>query len=237
MRKFRKGITAGCLAVAILFVAAFGLCVRALQAPKAVFAALGELKILLDAGHGGIDGGVTGVTTGAKESDINLDFTFALRTELQKNGFTVALTRRTREGLYDTTAKGFKKRDMQKRKEIIEREKPLLVISIHQNFFSSKRERGGQVFYGDNHRQSKTLATLLQGVLNKAYEKEGVKPRKEQKGDYFMLKCYTAPAVIMECGFLSSPKDEALLTDGEWQKRLAKGVADGVLAYFIEQSA
>lgn len=237
MKKMKRSVLAGCLAVAVLFVAAIGLCVQALYAPKAVFASAGELKIVLDAGHGGIDGGVTGVNTGAKESDINLAFTFALKEALEKNGFTVALTRKTKEGLYDTTAKGFKKRDMQKRKEIIEREKPLLVISLHQNFFASKKERGGQVFYGDNNRKSRTVATLLQNILNEAYQKEGVKGRKAQKGDYFMLQCYTAPAVIVECGFLSSPLDEALLIDKHWQKTLAKSLADGVLSYFIEQTA
>ncbi len=237
MKKWKKSIIASCLAVGVLFLAAFGVCVQALQRPQTVSASQGEMKIVLDAGHGGIDGGVTGVVSRQKESDINLAITFALQKELKDRGFAVALTRKTSEGLYDTTARGFKKRDMQKRKEIIEREKPLLVLSIHQNFYASQKERGGQVFYGDNHLKSKVLATLLQNSINGLYEKEGVKGRKIQKGEYFMLQCYHVPAVIVECGFLSSPKDESLLISESWQKSLAKVLADGVLEYFIEQSA
>ena len=210
---------------------------QALYAPQAVFATEGELKIVLDAGHGGIDGGVTGKNTGVKESDVNLQITFALKVALEKTGFSVALTRKTAEGLYDTTAKGFKKRDMQRRKEIIEKEKPVLVISIHQNYYPSQNQRGAQVFYGDNNPKSRSLATVLQTNLNAAYKKQGVKARNCMFGDYFMLKCYSAPAVIVECGFLSSPADEALLTDDAWQKTLANGIAEGVMAYFTEQTA
>lgn len=237
MKGIKKSIIVCCIAVAFVFSAAIGLCVRALYAPQEVFATGGELKILLDAGHGGIDGGVTGKKTGAKESDINLQITFALKAELEEKGFTVALTRKTAEGLYDTTAKGFKKRDMQRRKEIIEKEKPLMVISIHQNYYASQSQRGAQVFYGENHPKSRSLATLLQTNLNALYEKQGVKNRKSAFGDYFMLKCYSAPAVIVECGFLSSPADEALLVDTAWQKTLAKGIAEGVLNYFTDLTA
>ncbi len=235
--KIKKSVIVCCIAVAFSFMAAVGLCVQALSAPREVFAAQGELKIVLDAGHGGIDGGVTGVKTGVKESDVNLQITFALKKELENNGFSVALTRKTEEGLYDTTAKGFKKRDMQKRKEIIEREKPMLVISIHQNYYASQSQRGGQVFYGNNHPKSQVLAKSLQTSVNGIYAKEGVKDRKAHYGEYFMLQCYHAPSVIVECGFLSSPKDEALLVNTGWQKTLASALAEGVASYFIEQTA
>ncbi len=236
-KRLKNRLLVGCVAVVFLFTAAIGLCVRALYAPQAVFAVENTLKIVLDAGHGGIDVGVTGVTTGKRESDINLQIVFALQKELKESGFSVALTRRTEEGLYGTTAKGFKKRDMQKRKEIIEEEKPTLVLSVHQNFYSTQKERGAQVFYGENTPKSKTLALRLQEKLNGLYEKEGVKNRKCMRGEYFMLQCYTAPAVIIECGFLSSPLDEALLTDSAWQKALAKSICAGIMAFFAEQSA
>ena len=237
MRKIKKSIIVCCIAVAFSFMAAVGLCVQALRAPKAVYATQGELKVVLDAGHGGIDGGVTGVKTGIKESDLNLQITFALKKELESNGFAVALTRKTEEGLYDTTAKGFKKRDMQKRKEIIEREKPMLVISIHQNYYASQSQRGAQVFYSNNHPKSQVFAKTLQTSINGVYAKEGVKARKEHYGEFFMLQCYPAPSIIVECGFLSSPKDEALLTNKDWQNSFANALAKGVIEYFIEQTA
>ncbi len=226
-----------CVAVVCMFTAAIGLCVQALSTPQTAAAIGGELKILLDAGHGGIDVGVTGVATGTHEDDINLQITYTLQARLQEMGFSVVLTRRTEEGLYGTTARGFKKRDMQKRKEIIEREKPALILSIHQNYYSSQKERGGQVFYSNNHPKSKVLASLLQSNVNALYEREGVKNRKCMQGDFFILQCYETPAVILECGFLSNPQDEALLVDERWQNALAKTVAEGVISFFSEQTA
>jgi len=216
---------------------AIGLCVGVLYAPQTVGATDEGLKIVIDAGHGGIDGGVTGVQTGAKESDLNLAIAFALKQELEKTGFTVALTRKSQGGLYDTTEKGFKKRDMQKRKEIIEKESPQMVLSIHQNFYPSHATRGAQVFYGKRNARSKTLAGILQSNLNAVYQKQGVKNRKSTYGEYFMLECYTAPSVIIESGFLSNPQDEKLLLDETFQKTLAKSIADSVLAFFSEQTA
>jgi len=121
MRKIKKSVLACCLAVSFTFMTAIGLCVGVLYAPQTVGATDEGLKIVIDAGHGGIDGGVTGVQTGAKESDLNLQISFELKERLERAGFSVVMTRKTEAGLYDTTAKGFKKRDMLKRKECIEK--------------------------------------------------------------------------------------------------------------------
>ena len=124
-----------------MFVAAWTLCVNALSVP--VFAVTRPMCIVLDAGHGGIDGGVVGRETGIKESDLNLSVTVNLKTILQQAGFDVVLTRKTEAGLYGAATKGFKKRDMQRRKEIIEEAKPIAMISIHQNYFPIRASRGG----------------------------------------------------------------------------------------------
>ena len=237
LRRLKKSVLACYLAVSLAFMTALGLCISVLYSPQAVGASDGGLKIVIDAGHGGIDGGVTGVQTGVKESDLNLTLAFVLKDELEKIGFEVALTRKSEGGLYDTTEKGFKKRDMQKRKEIIEKESPAMVLSIHQNYYSSRAVRGAQVFYGQKNPRSKTLANVLQANLNAVYNSKGVKDRKSAYGEYFMLECYTAPSVIIESGFLSNSADEKLLLDESFQKTLAKSIADGVLLFFTEQSA
>ena len=85
-----------CIAVACMFVAAWTLCVNALSVP--VFAVTRPMCIVLDAGHGGIDGGVVGRETGVKESDLNLSVTVKLKTILQQAGFDVVLTRKTEQG-------------------------------------------------------------------------------------------------------------------------------------------
>ena len=167
-----------------------------------------------------------------KESDVNLSIVLHLKESLIEKGFDVVLTRKTEAGLYDTTAKGFKKRDMQKRKEIAQSANPTMVLSIHQNYYPSASSRGGQVFYNGSDAKSVTLADLLQNRLNGLYQTQGVRERKKTAGEYYMLTCTDAPSVILECGFLSNEADERLLVSEEWQKQLAQEITEGVLEYF-----
>ncbi len=228
----KKPIIISLFAVFLSFCIALSLCVSVFYQPIAVFSASeNKLKIVIDAGHGGIDGGVTGGVTGAKESDINLDIALQLYDKLTDSGFASVLTRKTQEGLYDVATKGFKKRDMERRKEIILKEKPSLVLSIHQNKYPLKSVRGAQVFYFAQNAESKALAESLQASLNALYKEDGVKPRVAKTGDYFILTCAPYPSVIIECGFLSNPKDETLLLDAVWQKRLCQSISSGVFNY------
>jgi len=217
------------------FITAVFLCVRALQTAESVSAfSNAKMCVVLDAGHGGIDGGVLGVKTGIKESDLNLSITFCLKDVLEDMGFEVVLTRKTAAGLYGTPTKGFKKRDMQKRKEIIEETKPDFVISLHQNFFPAKSSRGGQVFYNKQDERSDALAKTIQAQLNALYAEEGVKARKASFGEYFILSCTTYPAVIVECGFLSNPLEDELLSSYDWQEKLSHAISAGVVEYLSE---
>lgn len=214
------------------FVFAVSLCFGALNGVKTVSAIQSDgMKIVVDAGHGGVDGGVVGVQTGVKESDINLEIAHKLALELTEMGFEVVMTRKTKAGLYGTATSGFKKRDMLKRKEIIQEVNPSMVISVHQNRYPSGAVRGGQVFYDKASENGKALALAVQDRVNTLYEGEGVKARKATPGAYFMLQCADAPSIIVECGFLSSPKDEALLLSGAWQKKLVRAVAFGVVDF------
>ncbi len=227
----KKMIFAIGMATVVGFTAAVGMCVRVLTAvPVGAFEA--GTCIVLDAGHGGIDGGVVGKTTGVKESDLNLSITYTLKAELESLGFEVELTRKTEAGLYDSTAKGFKRRDMEKRREIIRERNPAMVLSIHQNFYPSPKTRGAQVFYSPKIEGSSVLAEGLQTKLNDLYAKVGVKGRKVTKAEFFMLECADCPSVIIECGFLSNARDEALLQEEAWQKQLAETISSGVLSYF-----
>ena len=229
----KTGKLCGIAAVLAAFFTAFGLCVGALYGAKTVSAfEENGIRIVLDAGHGGIDGGVTGRTTGVKESDINLAIVLKLKEVLTEKGFDVILTRKTDAGLYDTTAKGFKKRDMQKRKEIAQAAEPTMVLSIHQNYYPSTTSRGGQVFYDKSDEKSALLADIMQNRLNGLYEREGVRARKKTAGEYYMLTCADCPSVILECGFLSNAADEELLIGERWQRRLAEEITEGVMEYF-----
>ena len=216
------------LAVCLGFCLAVAACIRALNAPVAVSVQAAKLSVVIDAGHGGVDGGVVGVATKRKESDINLSIAFLLKEKLADAGFLVVMTRTTEGGLYDTTAPGFKRRDMQKRKEICEGANPLCVLSVHQNFYPSTASRGGQVFYRKDDTLSTSLAGNIQAELNALYKGEGVKPRKEMAGDYYMLRL-APPSVIVECGFLSNPKDDALLNSPAFCEKIADSIVAGLL--------
>lgn len=233
----KKTYIAVVMAVIVAFSAAVGLCVRVLAAPRSVSAFDRAMCIVLDAGHGGIDGGVVGRSTGIKESDLNLAIVYKLKDCLEVMGFRVELTRKTEAGLYGTTAKGFKKRDMQRRKEIIEEADPDLLISIHQNFYPTRNTRGGQVFYGKEQTGSRRLAFTLQENINRLYAEENARGRAAASGQFFILQCANCPAVIVECGFLSNTEDERLLLSEQWQADLAKTLADGVMDYFTEFTA
>ncbi len=216
------GIVSILLAVAM----AFGVCVFALTVSASESM---KLTVVIDAGHGGIDGGVVGIKSGIKESDINLDISRRLKRRFEDAGFAVVETRETEAGLYGTATPGYKKRDMQKRAEVIRDNSPALVVSVHQNFFSVRSRRGAQVFFRESNERSKTLACLIQASLNNM--PECVRKSDPLKGDYYILNCSDYPSVIVECGFLSNAEDEALLLSGEYRDKLVTAISSGCLAY------
>ncbi len=194
-----------------------------------------RLTIVLDAGHGGVDGGVVGVTSKKKESEINLEIVFLLQKEFEEAGFNVVLTRKTEAGLYGAATTGYKKRDMNKRAEIINANFPALVISVHQNFFSMPSRRGAQVFFRIGSAQSIALANKIQASLNDM--PECVKQSQALAGDYFILNCNSYPAVIVECGFLSNADDERLLLTQDYRKKLSNAILKGALSYLSSPAA
>ena len=187
------------------------------------------MTVVLDAGHGGIDGGVTGIKTGVKESEVNLSIVKKLQVYFEQAGINVVLTRKTDAGLYGLATKGFKKRDMQKRKEIIENASPAVMVSIHQNAYAGSSRRGAQLFYRKDSGAGALLANSIQAELNAM--PECVKQSKPLAGDYYMLNCTNYTSVICECGFLSNPEDEALLLTEEYKEKIAYAIYKGVISY------
>ena len=182
--------------------------------------------VVIDAGHGGIDGGVTGVNTGVKESDLNLSIANVLKEKFIDAGFKVVMTRTSAAGLYGAMSKGFKMRDMEKRKEIINSAKADFMISVHLNKFSDKERSGAQVFYKIGDEESKKLADALQEEFNGAGRKYS-----SLKGDYYVLNEANCPAVICECGFLSNPEDEVLLLTETYREKIAETIVGGSIKY------
>ena len=217
------------IAVAAIVMAGIAIGIGCGLAATAVSSA-GQKVVVIDAGHGGIDAGVLGVTTSAKESDVNLAIAKQLKGYFADAGFKVVMTRKTNAGLYGTNSKGFKMRDMKKRKQIIEECAADMVISIHQNSCPIPSRRGGQAFFDKDSDCGKALADCIQNSLNEM--PECVKQNTALVGDYYMLKCTPAPSVIVECGFLTNAEDERLLISSEYQKKIAYAIFKGAVSYY-----
>ena len=230
MLKNGKTILVICSFLAIIFT--FIVCVSAIST-KAVKGD-GKITVVLDAGHGGIDGGVTGVKTGVKESELNLMVVKKLQEYFIASDINVVLTRNSDAGLYGTATSGRKKRDMEKRRSIIEESKPALVISVHMNKYSISTRRGGQVFYKKTDEIGKLLALSIQKRFN-ALE-NAVKEYQPLSGDYYILNCTDYPSVIAECGFLSNPQDESLLITEAFQSKVAYAIFTGAMEFMTEKS-
>jgi len=195
--------------------------------------------ILIDPGHGGMDGGASSAT-GVTEKEINLSIAFYLRELAEADGWTVVMTREEDKGLGDntgTTIRSHKTADLNARIEMIRKVKPNLAVSIHLNSFKQDPSvRGAQTFYpagpGDQAilDESKKLAEAIQAQLI-----EGLADGNDRdalgKRDARMLKNPAAPLVIIECGFLSNPEEARLLQQEDYQRKLAKCIYDGILLY------
>ncbi len=191
------------------------------------------IKVVLDAGHGGIDNGVSGINTGVKESDLNLAVVKKLKVCYENAGIKVVLTRADSNGLYGVYTEGsFKRRDMENRRKVIEKTNPDIVISVHMNKFSNSSRRGAQVFFTDNNKDSVILAESIQKSFNDM--EESVKKTSALKGDYFILNSHNYVGCIVECGFLSNPEDEQLLITSEYQEKIAYAIFKGSIDYLTK---
>lgn len=181
--------------------------------------------IVIDPGHGGWDGGSIGTATEITEAELNLKVSKILKKYLENYGFNVILTRSSNLALGKN-----KVEDMEKRKQIIEKYNPTMVVSIHMNSFTDPSEYGTQAYYEDGDKSSKLLADSIQSqmttILSNARE-------FANHGEYYILECSNIPTCIVECGFLSNPNDEALLNNEDYREKLAYSIYSGIVKYLI----
>ncbi|MCL1901522.1 MAG: N-acetylmuramoyl-L-alanine amidase [Firmicutes bacterium] len=193
-----------------------------------------DIIVVIDAGHGGKDAGASGYKTGVKESDLNLDVCLKMQKFFVDAGIKIVMTRENQDGLYDGSVKWSKRRDLNKRKEIINNAKPDLVISVHMNTYNSQRSRrGAQVFCYKRGTESELAANKVQTVLNKTINANSV---AVLTGDYFILRCNDYVSILVECGFLSNPEDERLLSTEEYRQNIAYQIFCGALDYLANMS-
>ena len=211
--------------------AAAGLCLRHISAAQ-VFSEKTHC-VVVDAGHGAPDGGAVGVN-GTVEKDVNLAISQRLREVLEARGVRVVMTRDGDNGLWtenDKTIRQMKVTDMHKRRDIMENSDADLFLSIHLNSFADSRVNGLHIFYSKNHGEIEELAESIQDKIAgvTGAETHAVKTADES---LFLMKNPPIPAILVECGFISNPDEEAKLNDEEYQAKIAWAVANSVADYY-----
>ena len=178
-----------------------------------------EHTVVIDAGHGGEDGGAVSCT-GVGEKQLNLEIALKLRDLLHLLGHRTRMIRTDDRSVYtagDTIARR-KVSDLKERVRMVEETAGALLVSIHQNLFPDARYSGAQVFYGragEGQALADTLQTAFRNTVNPGSSRE----IKQAKGVYLMEQI-SCTGVLVECGFLSNPQEEALLRSIDYQQRI-----------------
>lgn len=197
---------------------------------RAVTSEKNGFTVVIDAGHGGIDGGAVSPDGKVYESDINLKIAEKLKDRFISGGFNVVMTRTTSNGLYGVIGKGFKRRDMAERVKIAENAKADALISVHLNKYFDSSRRGAQTFFKADSENGKKLAECVQSAFNADINSD--RAYSSLAGDYYILNETNMPAVICECGFISNEKDYKLLLTDEHAEKLANAIFFGAINFF-----
>lgn len=192
--------------------------------------------IIIDAGHGGEDGGAMS-ESGLLEKDVNLDIALTLQKLFMQSGFKVIMTRTDDKAIYDsdaTTLREKKVSDIHNRSDICNSDSNNIFISIHQNKFEQSKYSGTQMFYSVNNTSSSQLAENIRTAVTGLLQNDNNRQCKPTTDDVYILKNATVPAVLVECGFLSNPQEEALLATQEYRNQMAFAIFTGFLEYYYQ---
>lgn len=186
--------------------------------------------IILDAGHGGIDGGCSAYN-GALEKDINLSIELSLKAILESFGYSVEVTRSSDVSIFDPGIVGIgkqKKSDMNNRLALFNKYENAVAVSIHQNQFTDQQYNGAQMFYTETNPLSQTLAQTLQNTFRNKLQNNNDREIKNAGKDLFLLYYSKCPSVMVECGFLSNKQEADLLLSKGYQKQVALTIFCGL---------
>ncbi|MCL2514050.1 MAG: N-acetylmuramoyl-L-alanine amidase [Oscillospiraceae bacterium] len=188
---------------------------------------------IIDAGHGGIDGG-TSAADGTLEKVLNLQIAEKLNDILRLYGYSTVMTRTDDNSIYDPGTKTIRKQkvsDINNRMAIMNKTDNCIFISIHQNYIQGANNSGSIVFYSGNNEESKILADFIQQSIKKSLQPESKRGTIKSGSSIYLLHNAKKPAVLVECGFLSNPNETKLLKSEDYQKKLAFSIANGILDY------
>lgn len=197
---------------------------------------LGGIKIMLDAGHGGLDGGAS--KGEVIEKDITLAITKKVARQLTRLGAEVILTRSTDGDVLSehapsedfATNRERKKQDIFLRKALVAQHEPDLFITIHANAIPNGKWRGAQVFYHkDGDPNSENLAKSIQQTIRETME--NTEREALSIKNVYLLKKTEVPAVLVETGFISNEEERQLLASEAYQEKMAFAIARGIENY------
>ena len=189
-------------------------------------------KVIIDAGHGGEDGGAE--AGGVVEKDINLSISLILADMLRAQGFEVEEVRREDISVYSDEAETLSQKktsDLHNRSDLFNCDPNNVVISIHQNKFENPKYFGTQIFYSTNDGNSPVLAESIKTAVTMLLQPDNARECKPASSEIFILDQAKVPAVIVECGFLSNEQERQKLMTEEYQKKLAFSIMLGFLDY------
>ncbi len=228
--RLRTVLLAGALLFLVLLLLLFG--DRLAQTASATLTQQLPL-IILDAGHGGEDGGAV-AADGTKEKDLNLALTLKLRDLLETLGLRTVLSRTEDRLHYPADASSMRSKkaaDLRYRLELTQKNPDSVLLSVHMNQFSVSRYDGAQVFYSGNHPYSALLAQDIQDAIVRQTQPDNTRQIKQSGKEIFLLNQTQVPAVMVECGFLSNPQELEKLKNDSYQQQLASAIAEGLLNF------
>lgn len=194
------------------------------------------VRVVIDAGHGGEDGGTSG-DDGTREKDINLEIATLVNDILSASGVSCVMTRTEDKLLYDAYGDlsdytGKKKvYDLKNRVRIAGENPDAVLVSIHMNAFSSKKYSGLQVYYSPNDARSATLAGLVQGTVRQYIQPDNDRETKRAGSSIYLLNRVRAPGILVECGFLSNDEECKNLNDPAYRQKLALAISSAIMEY------
>ena len=145
---------------------------------------------------------------------------------------------RERDELLTDSGNGSRKQqDLRARVATVDSLEDAILISVHMNRFPDSAVKGMTFYYSPNHPDSYRLAKLMHERLLTTLQSDNKRPMKEASGNIYLLYHTAAPAVLVECGFLSNPEEEALLGTEVYQDKIAALFAESILAYINEKES
>lgn len=228
-----KKITPQLVLLSLIFIIGIFGFVKSEVLPASTTAQYGK-TVIIDAGHGGFDGGAS-AADGTIEKDINLSIAQKVATMLKINGYNVIMTRTKDTGTEDNESDAIAKRkksDLNNRLQIMKNNPDAIYVSIHLNKFTTSAANGAQVFYTKNYKEASVLANHVQTNIVKLLQPDNTRVVKQGTDSTFLLKNAAVPAIIVECGFLSNKAELEKLKSDDYQSQMAFAICGGIINFF-----